>query len=148
MSGARLATTPAYKLTGVQHLLVSDSGIGVMMAPLTLQTVPVMRTQPQERTVSPQGASEDVQAESSFELLLRAKRGDSHALDRLCASYLPRLRKWAHGRLPASARALLDTEDLAQDVLFQAVSKVDTFEPRHEGAFQGFVRQIDRKSVV
>src|SRR6266550_9252610 len=80
--------------------------------------------------------------DSSFELLLHAKRGDAVAMERLCARYLPRLRRWAHGRLPTSSRGLLDTDDLAQEVLFQAVSRLDTFEPRHEGAFQGYVRQI------
>jgi len=84
----------------------------------------------------------DGSAESSFELLLRAKRGDSEAVERLCQRYLPRLRRWAHGRLPASSRGMLDTEDLAQEVLFHAVEKVNTFEPRHEGAFQAYMRQM------
>jgi RNA polymerase sigma factor (sigma-70 family) len=36
---------------------------------------------------------------------------------------------------------MLDTEDLAQEVLYHAVRRVDTFQPQHEGAFQGYVRQ-------
>src|SRR4051812_38582894 len=55
----------------------------------------------------------DGSAESSFELLLRAKSGESDAVERLCQRYLPRLRRWAHGRLPGSSRGMLDTEDLA-----------------------------------
>src|SRR5438876_589565 len=60
-------------------------------------------------------------AESSFELLRRVQAGDSVALNDLCARYLPRLRKWAHGRLPALTRASLDTQDLVQDTLTQVI---------------------------
>jgi RNA polymerase sigma-70 factor, ECF subfamily len=91
----------------------------------------------------PQPVSPDiVSAESSFDLLIRAKRGDEGAMESLCVRYLPRLKRWAHGRLPGSSRGLLDTEDLAQEVLFRAIERVETFHPRHEGAFQGYVRQI------
>ena len=81
-------------------------------------------------------------AESSFALLLRAKSGDEQARDELFARYLPRLRRWAHGRLPAHSRSLLNTDDLAQDVLCRAIMALEKFDPRHEGAFQGFLRQI------
>jgi RNA polymerase sigma-70 factor (ECF subfamily) len=81
-------------------------------------------------------------AESSFALLLRAKAGNQEALERLCARYLPRLKRWAHGRLPASSRGLLETQDLVQEVLYRAVQRVETFEPQHEGAFQAYIRQM------
>jgi RNA polymerase sigma-70 factor (ECF subfamily) len=80
-------------------------------------------------------------AESSFALLLRAKEGDQKAVESLFARYLPRVRRWAHGRLPAYSRSLLNTDDLAQEVLVRAIVSLDKFEPRHEGAFQGFLRQ-------
>ena len=79
--------------------------------------------------------------ESSFALVLRARDGDDEALGRLCARYLPRLQRWAHGRLPPWARGVLDTQDLAQETLVQAVRHITTFQPRHEGAFQAYVRQ-------
>jgi RNA polymerase sigma-70 factor (ECF subfamily) len=79
---------------------------------------------------------------SSFELLLDAKRGNALALEQLCARYLPRLRRWAHGRLPNGSRGLLDTDDLAQEVISHAVGRIEAFEPRHEGAFQGYLRQM------
>ena len=81
-------------------------------------------------------------ADASFSLLLRAKAGDDHAREALFARYLPRVRRWAHGRLPAYSRSLLNTDDLAQEVLCRAIVSLETFEPRHEGAFQGFLRQI------
>jgi RNA polymerase sigma-70 factor, ECF subfamily len=80
-------------------------------------------------------------AESSFELLRRVQAGDLVALNDLCARYLPRLRKWAHGRLPAWTRGSLDTQDLVQDTLTQVIQRIHAFEPRHEGALQAYLRQ-------
>jgi RNA polymerase sigma factor (sigma-70 family) len=74
-------------------------------------------------------------------LLVRAKAGDAAALDDLCARYLPRLQRWAHGRLPAWARGALDTHDLVQDTLAQVLQRISAFEPRHDGAFQAYLRQ-------
>jgi RNA polymerase sigma factor (sigma-70 family) len=90
----------------------------------------------------------DGSAESSFDLLLRAKEGDVSALDQLCARYLPRVKRWAHGRLPVSSRALLDSEDLAQDVLRRAVEHLDGFDPRHEGAFPGYLRRMLKNQLI
>jgi RNA polymerase sigma-70 factor (ECF subfamily) len=74
-------------------------------------------------------------------LVVRARGGDRSALDELCVRYLPRLRRWAHGRLPAWTRQAIDTEDLVQDTLTQVAGRIQSFEPRHEGAFQGYLRQ-------
>jgi RNA polymerase sigma-70 factor (ECF subfamily) len=80
-------------------------------------------------------------SESSFVLIGRARQGDALALDALCHRYLPRLRRWAHGRLPRWARDAVDTQDLVQDTLVQVLRRVDSFEPRHDGAFQAYLRQ-------
>jgi len=101
---------------------------------------PVMTDSP-ERSIPPSADAAERTVESSMDLLLRAQTGDNRAVDELCARYLPRLRRWAHGRLPWSSRRVLDTEDLVQDVLIKAVSHVETFHPRHEGAFAGYIRQ-------
>jgi RNA polymerase sigma-70 factor, ECF subfamily len=106
---------------------------------LQLWSPEVADQKPAEATPVPAAPSLD--AESSFALVLRARNGDDAALERLCRRYLPRLERWAHGRLPAWARGTLDTQDLAQEALVHAVRKLKTFEPRHEGAFQAYVRQ-------
>jgi RNA polymerase sigma factor (sigma-70 family) len=80
-------------------------------------------------------------ADSSFALVLRAHEGDGQALNELCDRYLPRLQRWAHGRLPSWARGALDTHDLVQDTFTQVVRRIGEFEPRHEGAFQAYLRQ-------
>jgi RNA polymerase sigma-70 factor (ECF subfamily) len=85
-------------------------------------------------------AEESLGATSSFDLVLRANRGDEPALEALLARYLPRLRRWAHGRLPPAARGALQTQDLVQDTLMHVIERLPSFNPRHEGAFQGYVR--------
>lgn len=80
--------------------------------------------------------------ESTVVLLARYRAGDERARDRLIARYLPLLRRWAHGRLPATARQLSDTDDLVQISLVRALSHLGTFEPAHEGAFLTYLRRI------
>jgi RNA polymerase sigma-70 factor (ECF subfamily) len=81
------------------------------------------------------------EAQSSLILVRRAHDGDQAAVNELFARYLPRLQRWAHGRLPSWARGSLDTHDLVQDTFMQVLKRLDQFEPRHEGAFQGYLRQ-------
>ena len=78
-------------------------------------------------------------AESSFELVIRAREGDRDALNALFSRYDVRIRRWAHGRLPAAARGAHETNDLVQDTLAKVFDRLDEFEPRHPGAFQGYV---------
>ena len=75
------------------------------------------------------------------ELLQRARDGDRGALDALMARYLPRLRRWASGRLPLHARSLLDTADLVQETLTRVVQGLARIEVRGPGGFQAYVRQ-------
>ena len=79
--------------------------------------------------------------ESSCTLVARACQGDERALNDLCARYLPRLQRWAHGRLPAWARGPMDTHDLVQEALARVAHRIRHFEPHHKGAFQGYLRQ-------
>lgn len=80
-------------------------------------------------------------AETSLDLLERARAGDASALDALVARHLPRLRRWASGRLPRWARDVADTQDLVQETLFQTFKKIERFEWRGEGALQAYLRQ-------
>jgi len=84
---------------------------------------------------------------SSLELLVRAQDGDEAARNELCARYLPRLRRWAHGRLPIWAREHLDTEDIVQDTLFRSVRQLDAFTPNHERAFCAYVCEALRNRL-
>ena len=85
------------------------------------------------------GAAGDV--ESTFNLIERARAGDSEALDRLFARHQKPLQRWASGRLPKWARDISDTEDLVQETLLQTFKRIEGFEPRRVGALQAYLRQ-------
>jgi RNA polymerase sigma-70 factor (ECF subfamily) len=75
------------------------------------------------------------------ELLHLAKRGEPTALDALMTRYLPRLNRWASGRLPAYARSLLETNDLVQETLLKAIEGLDGIDAERPGGFQAYMRQ-------
>jgi RNA polymerase sigma-70 factor (ECF subfamily) len=77
--------------------------------------------------------------ELTSELVQRARSGDQTAVDDLFSRYEARLRRWAHGRLPVSARGAQDTQDLVQDTLVKVFQRLQDFEPNHPGAFRGYV---------
>jgi len=80
-------------------------------------------------------------AESSIDLLERARAGDQSALNTLMSRHMPRLRRWASGRLPRWARDVADTQDLVQETLLQTFKRIDRFEARGDGALQAYLRQ-------
>ena len=80
-------------------------------------------------------------AESTLQLLVKARSGDERALESLFARYAAPLRRWAHGRLPRWARDVADTPDLVQDVLLQTFKRLEHFDPRTEDALQAYLRQ-------
>jgi RNA polymerase sigma-70 factor (ECF subfamily) len=83
----------------------------------------------------------DAEARSE-ELFRRAKDGDGGALDQLFARYLPRLRRWAHGRVPIWARDSIDTGDLVQETALRAYANLPSFEPHHDkSALFGYLRR-------
>ncbi len=79
--------------------------------------------------------------DSTAELLARVREGDERALERLVAIYRPLLCRWAHGRLPAGARGLADTEDIVQVTLVRVLNQMDGFEARRPGAFLAYLRR-------
>lgn len=80
-------------------------------------------------------------AEATVELLNRVKKGDPTALDQLLDRVIPALRRWARGRMPPSARGMLETADLVQDAVIAAMRRLDAFEARHQGALQAYLRK-------
>lgn len=80
--------------------------------------------------------------EPTVALIRRIRDGDGAARDVLLKRYLPALRRWAHGRLPATARDLSDTDDLVQVTLLRALNHLDGFDARHTGSFLAYLRQI------
>ena len=86
--------------------------------------------------------------EATIELLNRVKGGDDTALERLLERCIPALRRWAHGRMPASARGMLETADLVQDAVMACLRRLDVFEVRHQGALQAYFRQAVMNRIL
>lgn len=80
-------------------------------------------------------------AASTHELLERARAGDRGALDGLLERYRPRVRRFAHGRLPLAARGLVDTEDLVQSALLAATTRLDGLRLERPHSFHSYLRQ-------
>jgi RNA polymerase sigma-70 factor (ECF subfamily) len=85
---------------------------------------------------------------SSVDLLVKAQSGDQEALDQLLVRYLPRLKRWARGRLPYGLRTMMDTGDLVQEALINAIPHLATFEIRSEGALQAYLREMVRNRII
>ena len=96
--------------------------------------------QPNLAAVSPDGEQGPLPAEATVELLRLVKSGDDLALDRLLRRCMPVLQRWARGRLPQSARSLFDTTDLVQEAVIASLRHLDSFEARHQGALQAYLR--------
>ena len=88
----------------------------------------------------PEMATEPLAPEATVELLDRIRRGDVSALERLLDRCLPPLRRWAHGRLPAPLRGAQETADLVQNAVMATLNRLDSFEVRHQGALQAYLR--------
>ena len=80
--------------------------------------------------------------EEQADLLARARAGEEGAMEQLISRQIPQLRRWAHGKLPNSARGAMDTEDLIQDSLLRLWRILDTFEDRGDGSLSACARTV------
>jgi RNA polymerase sigma factor (sigma-70 family) len=96
---------------------------------------------PSESLPPPGGGGTLLSDEPTIELVVRAREGDRLAVEALLQRSIPSLTRFAHGRLPAAARGALDTGDLVQETVLHVLRRLDTFEPRHVGAMQAYLRQ-------
>ena len=103
-------------------------------------------SEPSDKSSSPSDRPPDddpalLSDEPTIELVIKAREGDRMAVEALLQRSIPSLRRFAHGRLPAAARGSLDTGDLVQETVLHVLRRLDTFEPRHVGAMQAYLRQ-------
>ncbi len=75
-------------------------------------------------------------------ILDRIAEGDSTATNDLVKHIYPMLLKWAHGRIPANQRNLVETSDLVQEALSKGIQRVDNFQSFKAGAFLAYLRKI------
>lgn len=82
----------------------------------------------------------DGDLETTRVLLARVRGGDEEARERLVRRFLPGLARWAHGRLPGSARDLMDTGDLVSVALVRVLRKVEDLDLDRPGSFFAYLR--------
>jgi RNA polymerase sigma factor (sigma-70 family) len=92
--------------------------------------------------------TENTNEATTGSLFRRAQSGDRGARSVLVARALPWLAAWAHGRLPAVARAAADTADIVQEAATRVLRKLDGFEPRHRRALRAYLQQAVRNQIV
>src|SRR6266850_483767 len=70
---------------------------------------------------------------------------------RCCGVHMDQCVRWlkriAHGRLPALARGLADTDDIVSTAIEKALRKIEDFQPKREGAFLAYLWQILRNEI-
>jgi RNA polymerase sigma-70 factor (ECF subfamily) len=86
--------------------------------------------------------------ESSIDLLRQAQAGDKQALEDLLSRYLPRLQRWASGRLPSGIRTMNDTGDIVQEAVINALRHLDGIEIRTDGALQAYLRRSVNNRII
>lgn len=97
-------------------------------------------------SVGRSGVAAPPTAETTYGLFRRARAGDERALEQLCERFLPRMKRWARGRLPRAARSVEDTDDLVQEVFLRTLHRLGRFEYRQEHALQAYLhRAIDNR---
>ena len=86
--------------------------------------------------------------ESSLDLLLKAQSGDEQAQNDLLGRYLPRLERWASGRLPLGVRTMLDTGDIVQEAVINALPRLNTLEVRTDKALEVYLKRAIRNRII
>jgi RNA polymerase sigma-70 factor, ECF subfamily len=92
------------------------------------------------KTSKPPTTSAAKADDSTKDLVLRAKVGDRSAENEIVRRSLPRLRRFAHGRLPPAVRNGSDTEDIVQESLLQTLQRLPGFDPARPGGLQAYLR--------
>jgi RNA polymerase sigma factor (sigma-70 family) len=77
---------------------------------------------------------------TTAELIVKVRDGDRAAENEIVRRNLPELRRFAHGRLPHSARERGDTDDLVQDTMLKALPRLGSFDSQRAGSFQSYLR--------
>jgi len=79
--------------------------------------------------------------DSTLTLVTRARLGDRAALELIAERYQAALTRFAHGRVPASARGLLDTCDVVQLALVRTLGRLDEIDTSLRGSLLAYLRR-------
>lgn len=81
------------------------------------------------------------------QLVVQAQEGDVSALDRLCGIYAERVRRIVRFRMGPELRSNLESMDLVQEVLIEAVRDLDQFTYSSEGDFLRWLSNIVENTI-
>ena len=79
---------------------------------------------------------------NELELIPQAVAGDRAALSQLLLLHYDSLKRHLAGRITPELQGLLRPEDLLHQTLVRAAQAISGFEPRHAGAFRGWLETI------
>ncbi len=79
--------------------------------------------------------------ESTLALVTRARGGDRAALELIADRYQSALARFAHGRMPAAARGLVDTDDLVQMAVVRTLAHLDHIDASNTGSLLAYLRR-------
>lgn len=79
--------------------------------------------------------------DSTVTLVMRARQGDRPALELLAGRYQSALARFAHGRVPASARGLVDTCDVVQMAMTSTLARLHSIDVTPSGSLLAYLRR-------
>ena len=79
--------------------------------------------------------------DSTLALVTRARGGDREALELIADRYQSALARFAHGRMPAAARGLFDTDDLVQVAVVRTLTRLDHIDSSISGSLLAYLRR-------
>jgi RNA polymerase sigma-70 factor (ECF subfamily) len=77
---------------------------------------------------------------STLTLVMRARAGDRVALELIADRYRPALMRFAHGRIPATARGLVDTCDVVQVAVVRTLDHLHRIDSSVPGSLLAYLR--------
>jgi len=78
--------------------------------------------------------------DSTLALVTRARAGDRAALELIAERYQSALTRFAHGRMPAAVRRLVDTQDVVQVVVVRTLRRLDSIDSSLRGSLLAYLR--------
>lgn len=79
--------------------------------------------------------------EKTVVLLAKSQSGNRAASEELYRRLIPRLERFAHGRIQTTLRSVTDTQEIVQDTIVRSLPRLLRFKPQHEGALMQYLKQ-------
>ena len=86
--------------------------------------------------------------ESESKLVAKAVAGDRVAIQQLLMTHMAAISRFAAHRLPASARDVVDPEDIVQQTFTEAFRSVSRFRPQEDASFLSWLIAIAEHKVM